>query len=237
MTIREHVQRFALGVRVTLYELDLTIHGLGVVRIVEGTKGPTTAVSFGGQVYAPHPIKTDGWEISAGGSLPRPSFTVANLDNAFTALVEAGDDLHGGTLKRIRTYERYLDGAAEADGNSHLPIDVYELSRKSEHTREQITWQCSAAMDQEDVVLPGRIATRDYCTHTTRRWDPVANAFDYTLATCPYTGAAKDINGVACASAVEVFSKRLETCCKARFGANAVLPTRAFPGLSRVRAR
>ena len=235
MTIREHVQRPALGARVTLFHLDLTEFGLGHIRITPGTVG-SVAVNFGGLVYSPHPLKSDGWELTTNGSLPRPTLTVSNLDNSFTALVEENDDLHGATIYRVRTYDRYLDTGAEPDGDSHLPIDVYEISQKTGHTQDEITWVLTAAMDQEDVVLPGRIATRDYCTHEVRRWDPVAGVFVYTLATCPYVGAAKDENGDPCAPEDEVFSKRLETCCKARFGANAVLPTRAFPGLARIRA-
>jgi lambda family phage minor tail protein L len=169
--------------------------------------------------------------------LPRPTITVANLDNSFTALVEDNDDLHGAIVSRIRTFGRYLDDGVDPDGDAHLPIDLYQISQKTEHTQESISWVLSALMDQEDVVLPGRIITRDFCTHEVRLWDPVANAFDYTFATCPYVGTPRDANGDPCAAADEVFSKRLETCCKARFGATAVLPTRAFPGVARLRAR
>ncbi len=235
--IREHIQRYALGTEVTLYELDLTEFGLGVIRIVPATAPGDTIVSFGGEEYAPHVVKSDGWETTTNGSLPRPVFTVANLDNTFTALVEQNDDLHGAKIARIRTYGRYLDGAPEADGNSHKPIDRYELVLKTEHTEEQITWQCAASMDQEGVTLPGRKVTRDYCTHDTRVWNPITEAFEYAIVTCPYAGEPRDINGDPCAPEDEVFSKRLQTCCKARFGADAVLPTRAFPGVARIRAQ
>lgn len=234
MTIREHVQRSALGAKVTLFEIDLTEWDLGIVRITPATDG-AAAVSFGGEVYAPHPIKSEGWELTTNDSMPRPGITVANVDNSFTALVDGNDDLHGAIVRRIRTYDRYLDSGAEPDGDSHLPIDVYQISQKTQHDDEQITWRLTALMDQEDVSLPARQVVRDYCSHTTRRWTGVA--FDYTGVTCPYVGAAKDVNGVACASADEVFSKRLKTCCIARFGENAVLPTRAFPGVARIRAR
>lgn len=236
MTIREHVQRANLGKEVTLFKLDLTPFDLGVVRMVHGTSS-AAAVSFGGEVYAPHPIRTAGWELITNGSLPRPTLTVANVDNSFTALVEDADDLHGAVLNRIRTYGRYLDDGAEPDGDAHLPIDVYQLSLKTQHDDEQITWQLTALMDQEDVLLPGRVVTRDYCTHEVRHWDAVLGAYVYTNATCPYVGDPKDENGLPCAPADEVFSKRLKTCCIARFGENAVLPTRAFTGVARIRAR
>lgn len=236
MTIRSHVQGYALGAPVTLYTIDLTPFDLGIVRIVPATSS-RASVSFGGEIFAPHPIKTDGWELTTTGSLPRPTFQVANVSNAFTALVEEADDLHGAILTRIRTYDRYLDDGAEPDGNSHKPLDIYQLAQKTAHDEDVIAWQCSALMDQEDVALPGRIVTRDYCTHDVRYWDAVAGEFVYTNATCPYVGAPKDINGLPCAPEDEVFSKRLQTCCKARFGANAELPTRAFPGVARIRIR
>lgn len=238
MTIREHVQRFDLGDEVTLFELDLTEFDLGIIRLSPvGDDEAGGVVLFGGQVYAPHPVRAEGFELTTAGSLPRPTFAVANLDNSFTALIEQNDDLHGAVLTRIRTYGRYLDNGAEPDGGAHLPLDVYTLSQKTGHTFEQITWQCCAAMDQEGVELPGRTIVRDYCDHDTRRWDPVAAAYDYTNVTCPYVAAPKDVNGDPCAPEDEVFSKRLKTCCQARFGVNAVLPTRAFPGVARIRIR
>lgn len=242
MTIRSHVQAFDLGARVTLFELDLTVFDLGVVRITPTTDDGGSAVSFGTDVdgpivYAPHPIQSEGFELNGSGSLPRPTFTIANLDNSFTALVEQNDDLHGGILRRIRTYSRYLNGGPEPDGNSHLPIDVYVLSQKTVHTRDEISWNCAAQMDQEGVQLPARPIVRDYCGHETRRWNFVTGDFDYTNVTCPYTGTPRDASGAPCSPDAEVFSKRLSTCCQARFGMNATLPTRAFPGVARLRSR
>lgn len=237
MTIREHVQSFDLGDEVVLFTIDLAEWGLGIVRITPATESNNQAVSFGGQQYAPHPVRAEGFEIGTAGSLPRPRITIANLDNSFTALVEQNDDLHGAVVTRIRTYGRYLDSGPDADGDQHLPKDVYILSQKTEHTQERISWQLAALMDQEGAELPARTIVRDYCDHQTRRWDPLTASFDYTNVTCPYVGDPKDENGLPCAAADEVFSKRLKTCCMARFGETAVLPTRAFPGASRIRVR
>jgi lambda family phage minor tail protein L len=243
LTIRSHVQGFDLGARITLFELDLTVFDLGIVRITPTTNDGGSAISFGidplGEeiIYAPHPITAEGFELNGSGTLPRPTFTISNLDNSFTSLVEQNDDLHGGILRRIRTYSRYLNSGDEPDGNSHMPIDVYVLSQKTAHTREEISWNCAALMDQEGVQLPARPIVRDYCGHETRRWDMVRGEFDYSNVTCPYTGSPRDANGAPCSPEAEVFSKRLSTCCQARFGTTAVLPTRAFPGVARLRSR
>lgn len=241
MTLAAHIQGADLGARVTLYELDLTMFDQGVIRLAPGTTG-STAVGFGYNgdepiVYAPHPIRAEGFELTTNGPLPRPSFEVANLDNSFTALVEQNDDLQGGILRRIRTYSRYLNDGEEPDSNVHLPIDVYQLSLKTKHTTETIGWDCSALMDQEGVQLPGRQIIRDYCDHVYRRWDPNAGAFDYAYVTCPYAGNAYyDENDQPVAAALDRCSKRL-TGCRLRFGENGVLPTRAFPGVARLKVR
>jgi lambda family phage minor tail protein L len=233
--IPEHIQKHDLGARIFLYELDLTEFGLGVIRLAPGTAG-SVAVGFGGETYSPHPVKADGFEMSTVGSLPRPNFAVANLDNSFTALVDANDDLQGGVLTRIRTYDRYLDSGAEPDGDKHLPLEIFLLSQKTVHTEEQIEWACAALMDQEGVELPGRVINRDYCDHPYRRW--TGSGFDYTNVTCPYVGTDYfDEDGNPTTAAFDKASKRLKTCCMPRFGANGVLPTRAFPGVSRLTAR
>lgn len=234
MTIFGHIQQADLGGDVTLYQLDLTMFGQGIIRIAPGTEG-ASAVSFGGEVYAPLPVEAKGFAVSASGPLPRPTITVANLDNAFTALVSQNDDLLGAILTRIRTYTRYLDGQPDADGGAHLPLDVYELASKRVHTAEKISWQCKALMDQDGKALPGRIVTRDYCDHTYRQPDG-AGGFIYEGATCPYGGTAYfDKDDQPSSAANDQCSKRL-TGCRARFG-NAPLPFRGFPGVARLRVR
>ena len=234
-----HIQKADLGARVFLFEIDLTVFGLGLIRIAPYTaedEGVPTAVSFGGETYAPHPVESDGWEITAGGSLPRPRVAVANLDNSFTALVDQNDDLQGGVLTRIRTYERYLDTGAEPDGNKYLPLEIFLLSQKTKHTEEQIEWTCAALMDQEGVKLPGRQMVREYCDHPYRHW--TGAGFDYTNVTCPYAGTNYfDEDGNPTTAPFDKCSKRIGTGCMKRFGVNGVLPTRAFPGLANLQSR
>lgn len=237
MSIAAHIQGANLGGRVTLFRLDLSMFSLEDVFLAPGTdEEPASAISFGGQVYAPHPVQAEGFETTTDGPLPRPTFTVSNLDNSFTAIVEENDDLQGALLHRIRTFSRYLDGHEEPDGNVHLPIETYQLARKTKHNRDVISWECTATMDQEGVRLPGRQIVRDYCDHTYRRW--TGAAFDYTNVTCPYVDLATyDEDGNACPPADDRCSKLIGTGCRVRFGQNAVLPTRAFPGVARLKLR
>lgn len=235
MTIALHIQGPNLGAEVTLYQIDLSVFGIADFFLTPGP-GRAGAIVFDGQTYAPHPISASGFEVTTNGPLPRPKLTVANIDNALTAIVEENDDLTGAIVTRIRTYERFLDGQPDADPEAIKPPDVYQIARKTGDDGSSITWELAALTDQDGVELPGRRISRDYCDHVYRRW--TGAAFDYTEASCPYNGAQSyDLNGAPVASALDAPSKQLTTCCKARFGANAVLPTRAFPGVARLIAR
>lgn len=235
MTIRSHVQKTALGARVTLYHIDLSSFGQEDFYITGGPDGGQ-AVSFGGQVFSPWPVQAEGFEVGTG-KLPTPTFTLANVSGILDPIVEQNGDLIGAKLTRIRTYDRYLDTGPEPNGDAYLPLDIYELANLEGHDDEVVTWRLSALIDQEGVKLPARQCVRDYCDHIVRRWNSVTGAYDYTKATCPYTGDPKDVNGQPCAPEDEVFSKRLGTCCQARFGATAALPFRGFPGVARLSGR
>lgn len=234
-SISSHIQKASLGHEVVLYQLDLTMFGQGILRLTPGTEG-SSVIGFGGNDYSPLPIKAKGFAMSSSGPLPRPKISVSNIGNAYTALVENNDDLLGGVLTRIRTYDRYLDGGPDEDGDAHLPLDVYELSQKTFHNKEQISWTCKALMDQEGKMLPGRIISRDYCDLIYR--EHTGSGFDYSKATCPYTGSTYlDENGDPTTAANDACSKQLGSGCRARFGQNAELPFGGFSGVARLRAR
>lgn len=233
MTIRGHVQKAALGTRVVLFHLDLSMFGVEDFYVTGGPDGGS-AVSFGGQTFSPWPVQATGFETTTG-KLPTPTFTLANLNSILDPIVEQNNDLVGAKLTRIRTYDRYLDDGAEPNGDAYLPLDIYELASLETHDGDVVSWRLAALIDQEGVKLPGRQCVRDYCDHVVRRW--VNGAFDYSDVTCPYAGGPKDANGAACAPDKEVFSKRLSTCCQARFGETAPLPFRGFPGVARLKGR
>ena len=90
-------------------------------------------------------------------------------------------------------------------------------------------------MDQEGRKLPGRQVLKDACTHIYRFPDGMGD-FDYTNATCPYVGTDYfEATGASTNDpALDKCGKKLSDC-RLRFGQHGVLPTRAFPGVARVR--
>lgn len=235
MTLESNIQKFAPGELVTMFVIDLTSLGGEIFRI---TPGPLDGeiVQFDGNSYFPVPVDATGFAWNTKGSLPRPSLRISTLASLVNAAVVEFDDLLGGTVYRIRTFAEFLDNGSNPDPSATFPIDVYRVERKSNQNKVFIEWELSTYIDQEGLQLPRRQVLRDSCTHTYRFWDKALNQFSYVNVTCPYTGSASfDQNDVACNPALDVCSKKLSGCRK-RFGENGILPTRAFPGVSRVRA-
>lgn len=236
--ITEHIQKQNMGALIELFQLDCTMFGDQIYYLVSGDFGSTAhQVTFGGIKYYPHPIKADGFELAGQGTLPKPNFVVANVGNIFTSMVLANRGLIGAELTRIRTFSKFLDNGADPDPTATLASDVYRLTRKVKHTRKEIQWELSAAMDQAGSELPGRIVARDYCDHVYRSWNTAAGAFDYSGCTCPYVGGSYfDEYDNPTTADKDVCGKRLSSC-KLRFGATAELPFRGFPGVATVKVR
>jgi lambda family phage minor tail protein L len=205
------------------------------------TTPDTTAlatVSFGGQVYTPFPIIAEGFDWKGGQAPAQPTVSIANLDHAMTGYILSYDNLVGGTFRRVRTFERFLDGGEEPDGNAHYPMDVYRFERKLVHNDQLVQWQLSSWIDQQGVMLPKRVVVRDYCSLIYRVPNTAGTDFDYSKATCPYTGSNKftELNVSTTSVTADVCPKTLKAC-KLRFGDNANLPFSGFPGCPKFRVQ
>lgn len=225
------VQRPETDDYVVLYEIDATVIGGDVYRFTSSAF-ESAPVYFGGNLYSPIPVDSDGWEWGGRSALPQPILRVSNVSLGFGAAVIAFGDLKGATVTRKRTFRRYLDGQPYADPEQFFPVDVYKINRKRTHNNKLIEWELSAATDQSGVYLPQRPILRNACTHKYRRWDPDTLTFDYTKATCPYAEESYfDANGNVVEAPQDRCGKKLSDCVL-RFQ-SAPLPTRAFPGVAR----
>ena len=146
--ISENAQSLAADDIVHLYELDASVIGGGIYRFTSSAF-ESAPVSFGGNVFEPTPIETDGWEMSSQGTMPRPKLKVANVSGVLSAVVNEFGDLVGATFRRIRTFRRFLDGMDDADQDAHFPVDVYRIEQKTNQNRVYIEWTLAAAMDQQ----------------------------------------------------------------------------------------
>jgi len=244
--LRRELEGFEVGEVVELFTVDATGIGGGVYRFsptpVQSYGGAQVAPQFGGGTYAVVPFESEGWEWSAGGSLPQPTvrFLIAREDGDqlsvatyLLAMVASLDDLLGAKVLRVKTLRKYLDDGAQPDPQAHLGVEVYTVARKVNQTPDMIEFLLQSALDLEDVMLPRRQVVNT-CQWSYRRALP-DGSFDYTGVTCPYVG-----NVYFDASGERVSVPALDKCgrqlsdCKARFGRTAELPYGGFPGAGKI---
>lgn len=242
MTIETDVQSFAPGDIVELFEFDASGIGGTVYRFVPGEISGAP-ITWQGNVYSPAPIKAQGFDLSSGGALPRPTVMISNIDKALWTLVLQFRDLKGAKLTRWKTFARYLDGEPAANPSAHFPMDVFYIARKLPSNREVISFELRAGTDLTGKKIPGRVILRDLCSNVYRQWDQTLNAgagdfIDVNSGgqiTCPYVGAGYfDKTGAATTSDKDECSQSLKGC-KLRYGDHVKKPFLGFPGVTQGR--
>ena len=156
------------------------------VNLITTTTLHEASIHFGGKVYEPFPVQTEGFDMTSKGTLPRPRLTISNLSpslsNTFTVAnggsalpsgtisammlevnkITVGNDLIGSTLVRIRTLRKFLDSAnfnstnATADSTQKFPDEIYMIARKVVENQEIVQFECASMFDMAGVRGPKR---------------------------------------------------------------------------------
>lgn len=237
MTFAAEIQALETSALVHLYTVDLSVIAPDLpeeeqfLRFCPMVNELGTAVVWQGNTYQPYPCESEGFSVTSQGSPPRPLFRALNLSGILTDLCQAYQDLVQAKVTRHRTFARYLDAVNFADGNpdadpdSHYPIDVFRIERKTAENEVFIEWELRWPWDLQGVILPGRPIIQNVCT------------WDYKSPECswvPEVGSYFDINDEACAEADDECSHKLNGC-KKRFGAKATIPYGGWPGAGMIR--
>ena len=224
----------ALDAIIELFELhyDNTLHGsTDILRWHAGSNADVTGnITWDGNDYVRLPVQAEGFEYTNGGTLPRPTLSVANLDGAVTALLlgvnltTPGNDLTGAKVKRIRTLKKFLDGESAADPYATFPVEEWFIDRKANESRDAVSFELASKFDLSNKELPNRQVVANIC-----QWQ-------YRSSECSYTGSDYfDVNNNSVATlAQDACGKRLSSC-KKRFGENGQLPFGSFPGAGLIR--
>lgn len=216
----------------TLFQLDTTMLG-GQWFYFTSAADLDRPVIWGGQEYTQLPMQASGFETSTKGAIPTPQITISNLYGGGNLLLREFAGLLGAHLVRITTLSRFLDDGATPDAGAFITRDEFVVAQKTSHTAVAVSFKLASQMDQEGVQLPRRQVLRDVCSHIYRAWNP-AFGFDYSKATCPYTGGAYfDTNDNPTSPDHDQCSRTM-TGCQRRFGGQA-LPARFFPGVGRIK--
>ena len=238
MTIESQLQKFSLGALVTLFEIDLSLQGGPIVRFCPSSENGNT-VRFNNRSYTPAVVTASGFEQTTSGSLPRPTFELGNTSRDGTQLILIwGQDLIGTMFTRIRTFDAFLDNGSDPDPNAKFPDDTYRINRKVSQTKDKVTWELAAPLDQQEKRIPARQALKDTCDQRYRIYNTSNGDFDYSRATCPYVGNTYfNTVGVRQTRPEDDNCGKKLSDCRLRFGVFASLPMRAFPGIGNYRAR
>ena len=228
-SVYEELSVLAPNAIIELFQLhlDATLHGTSDIYYFHaGANANVTGnIVWNGQTYIRLPIQAEGFEYSNGGTLPRPTLSVANLGGEISALLLAanaitpGNDLGGAKVVRIRTLKKFLDGEPTADPHCKFPDEVWYVDRKSAETRDIVQWELASKFDMAGTMIPKRQIIANIC-----QWQ-------YRSAECGYTGSNywNELDNVVGTLAQDQCGKRLSSC-KLRFGATAELPFGSFPG-------
>jgi lambda family phage minor tail protein L len=179
-------------------------------------------------------MDASGFAMTTRGAIPQPTIVISNLFGAGNLLLAEYQGLIGATLIRILTLRRFLDDGSTPDVNAWITRDEFVVAQKTSHNALAIVFKLASRMDLEGVQLPRRQILRDVCSHAYRFWNPIIGDFDYSLATCPYTGGGCFGVDNAPTDQMHDVCQRTLQACKLRFG-EATLPARFFPGVGKVK--
>lgn len=145
------------------------------------------------ETYVAMPMELDGMEISADGSINRPTLSIANVGSILKNSLGIRDfnDLVGSTLVSRVTFDKYLDNGLGSSSNPPVIMSrvKYKIDRVSAENNMLVSFELAVAYDLEGIQLPRRIQVGKYCswqyqgyaTHGKGgcTWSPVSEVNDY----------------------------------------------------------
>ena len=159
-----------------------------------GTNQLKTDIVFGGNTYSAVPAEVTGFNKTTQGTLPRPKFKVANVDNALSAFIQLYNPLQG-QIQRIQTHKKFLDAVNFADPDNHTTADstaivttddIWYIDRISAENPEFVEFELSPKINLQNLRIPRRQIT-EHCPWRYRT--PTDNANGVAGSTeCGYKG-------------------------------------------------
>lgn len=138
----------------------------------------TNPIIWQGKSFQPLPVKMEGFEQKADGTLSRPTLSIANPNGLFSKIVHSNKDFSNCKVTRKRTYVRFLDDEnfqnrnknqegknpfGSPDSDSHLPDDVYFINKKSNENKQYIEFELVSVLELENSPVPARVVISDSC--------------------------------------------------------------------------
>lgn len=237
VAIREESQLAAPGALVELFTLDLTPIGVNSIyrwsnSIIDGGTGPNLV--YGGVTYIYRDIRVVDIEVT-GNSQPAPRLSMGNIGNIIGALATQNGDLVGAMLTRVVTYRHHLDDGTDPQPNENYGAEKFEIKQKTSQNKRKLEFELGPLQDITDVQLPRRVCMAKVCFFRYRTFNATTSSFDYSKATCPFTGATNGglmykPDGTVTAVSSEDLCGKDPRGCSLRFP-NQTLPYGGYPGM------
>ena len=164
--ISEEIQKLEPSALIELFELKLTesVNGVNQTFYYHAGKNEVkTDIVFGGQAYAAVPCEVVGFDKTTKGTLPRPTFSIANSDNAITSLMLLYNPLNA-ELKRIQTHKKFLDAVNFSSGTNATADptaiaqtdDIWYIDRVAEENPQVVVFELTGKIAMQNLRLPKR---------------------------------------------------------------------------------
>ena len=194
MTLTADFQKQTVEGLITLYQLDATALGAGILYLHGHTNfndngNQKRNIIFNGITYEPVAIESEGLEMRGDGKASSPTLSIANSINGVQGAVSAYclqySDFAGAKLTVINTLTKYLDASNFSKGNptaaNEYKKQVWYIEQKTSENATAITFELSNPIDFEGQRIPCR-EINNYC-----QW---AINGGYRGESCGYIGAA-----------------------------------------------
>lgn len=225
---QQEITKLEQDVLLELFDIDMTTFGGEEYHFCNQTNELGQAVVWQGVPYQPYPIQADGFELKSEGASNRPNITLSNIYGLVTGVVENYQGGIGAKVTRRQVYAKHLDAVNFADGNPNADpnaqlVSRFVIERYSALTNQSATFELAVPSETDGAVLPKRIIVANTCN------------WAYRGDGCGYTGhaVADEYDQPTNDPKKDKCSKCLQGC-RARFGANAVLPFGGFVGVDKL---
>lgn len=226
--VREEIQKLEPSAIIELFELVFTLEVNGVdatFRYHAGTNEIHGDIVWNANTFSAVPCEVDGFEKTTKGTLPRPTFRIANANSVISSLIILYNPLQA-RMQRIRTCKKFLDGAnftsgtnAQADpGAVFEQNDYWYIDRISTENAQVVEFELTSKLNLMNLALPRR-QVLEHCP------------WKYKGVECGYRGqqGSFDIHDVPTNTASDKCGHRYSSCV-IRFPGRADLPFGGFPG-------
>lgn len=233
MSLNSDFQKLSINGVVTLFELDASKLGAGILRFHGHNHELNDGViTFRGREYNPQALNVTGLEMRSDGRASTPTLTLANNIAGVQGVVSAYclqfSDFAGARLTVITTLAKYLD-AVNFDGGNPTASDeckeqIWFVEQKTSENFAQVTFELSNPIDLEGLKIPVR-EINNYCY--------LAVHGLYRSEACGYTGTAMfdEYDNPTNNPVLDKCGGRMKSCVR-RFGKNKPLPFGGCPASS-----